>query len=123
MTRRRFPSQWFTPRRTAGFAAFLLHRVTAIALLFYLYLHLAVLSFLRAGPAGWDTFTGIMRSPLWTSAEIVLLAALAWHGLNGLRLTLMGLGLGLPHQKQLFWLALALTLLFTAGGGAIMLTR
>lgn len=110
-------SHWFEARpRPAGFLAFMLHRLSGIGLVAYLYLHLAVLDRLRDGPQAWDAFISLVRSPVFLFLDGILLFGLVFHGLNGLRLTLVGLGRGLPHQKTLFWIALALALLASALG-------
>jgi succinate dehydrogenase / fumarate reductase cytochrome b subunit len=108
---------WFDPRhRASGGWAFLLHRLSGLGLVFYLYLHLAVLNQLRAGPEGWDVFLALARSPLFLLLDGLLLAGVLIHGLNGLRLTLLGLGYGLRWQKPLFWVSLALAVALTVWG-------
>ena len=81
-------SRWFVLRsRPAGMLAFMLHRLTGIGLVFYLYLHLAVLSKLRGGPESWDSFLALVRSPWFLLLDGILLLGVLIHGLNGLRLT------------------------------------
>jgi succinate dehydrogenase/fumarate reductase cytochrome b subunit len=45
----------------------------------------------------------------------LLFGGVIFHGLNGLRLTLLSLGYVLRWQKKLFWLNLAVTLGLTIG--------
>ncbi len=102
-------SRWFEVRLgPGGFLAFMLHRLSGIGLVVYLYLHLAVLDRLRAGPQAWDGFIALVRSPVFLALDVVLLFGLVFHGLNGLRVVALGLGRGLRLQKALFWLALFL---------------
>ncbi len=100
--------------------AFMLHRLSGIGLVAYLYLHLAVLSRLRQGPQAWDGFLQLMRSPLVLFLDAVLLFGILIHGLNGLRLTLIGFGTLLRWQRVLFWSSLILAIALTILGRAAM---
>ncbi len=117
-------SQWFEFNRpSVGRLAFMVHRLTGIALAAYLFLHLAVLAQLQAGPSGWDGFVALAESPLFTLLDVILLAGVLFHGLNGLRMTLLGFGKALRWQGQLFWTALVVAIGFTAWGAVAMLQR
>jgi succinate dehydrogenase / fumarate reductase cytochrome b subunit len=95
--------RWFDFRsRRLGMIAYLLNRVTALGLVLYLYIHLAVLSLLTGGASAWDPFVQIVRSPLFLLLDVILLAGLLIHGLNGLRVALTGFGIGVRAQKPLF---------------------
>lgn len=95
--------RWFELRRARiGNYAYILNRVTGIGLVAYLLLHMVVLSLLAGGPAMWDPFVAIVRSPFFLFLDVVLLAGLLIHGLNGLRVALTGFGVGVRGQKPLF---------------------
>lgn len=103
--------QWLdVRRRQVGLWAYALNRVTGVGLVVYLYLHLGVLALLAQGPAGWDPFIAVARGPLFLTLDVVLLVGLLLHSLNGLRLTLTGLGLGVRLHKPLFIGLLLVTL-------------
>jgi succinate dehydrogenase / fumarate reductase cytochrome b subunit len=89
-------------RRGLGMWAYTLNRITGIGLVVYLYLHLCFLSLLLKGPSAWDSFVAVARSPFVLTLDLILLAGILIHGLNGLRLTLTGLGVGVGAQKALF---------------------
>ncbi len=89
-------------RRKAGMWAYALNRITGLGLVLYLYIHLAVLSLLAGGPAAWDPFIQVMRSPFFYTLDVILIAGWLIHGLNGLRVIITGVGLGLGAQKALF---------------------
>jgi len=93
----------------------MLHRVSGIALVLYLILHLIVISQLYGGPERWDTFLKLTQSPFFPVFDVLLFWGVIFHGLNGLRLTLLSLGYVLRWQKKLFWLNLAVTLGLTIG--------
>jgi len=95
--------RWFdVRRRRLGMWAYAINRITGIGLVVYLYLHLAVLSLLSRGPTAWDSFVSMARSPFYLSLDVILLAGILIHGLNGLRIALTGFDVGVRQQKMLF---------------------
>jgi len=88
--------------RRLGMVAYALNRLTGIGLVVYLYLHLAVLSLLAGGPDAWDSFVQLARSPAFLALDVILIAGWLIHGLNGIRVTLIGLGIGTRSQKAMF---------------------
>lgn len=104
--RRRGPAGWFDPRhRHLSGAAFALNRVAGLGITVYLALHLVILSQLARGPEAWDAFVALASSPAVLVFDVVLLAGLLVHGLNGIRVTLVGTGLVIGRQQAL-WIAL-----------------
>ncbi len=96
--------RWFDIRgRQAGTWAFVLNRITALGLTFYLYLHLIVLGKLAQGPEAYDEFIAMMQSPLYITGEFLVVAGGIIHGLNGIRVALNSFGLAVPYQKRLFY--------------------
>lgn len=101
--RRRGISGLTDPRgRRMGGLAFMLNRLTGLGVLLYLYLHLFVLSTLLRGAGAWDDFVAFATHPLVLTLDVILLAGLLIHGLNGIRVTLTGFGLVLSSQRALF---------------------
>ena len=102
-TRTKQAARWFDIRqRKAGMWAYALNRITGIGLVVYLYLHLGVLSMLMRGQSAWDAFVALARSPFYLTLDVILLAGILIHGLNGLRLAFTGLGFSVGAQKALF---------------------
>jgi succinate dehydrogenase / fumarate reductase, cytochrome b subunit len=96
-------ARWFDVRhRKLGMWAYALNRIAGIGLVVYLYLHLVILSTLSRGPGGWDAFVALARSPFFLSLDVILLAGILIHGLNGLRVALTGFDVGVKKQKALF---------------------
>ncbi len=91
------------PEGGTGHWAFSLNRFTALGLTFYLYLHLAVLSMLLGGEDAWHGFLELATTPLFLGLDVLLLFGLLFHGLNGLRVALVGSGIAVDRQKALFW--------------------
>ena len=97
------PVAWFDIRhRGLGHFAFSLNRITGLGLVFYLYLHLAVLSTLLRGADAWDSFVGVATEPFFLLLDVLLIFGLLAHGLNGLRLALVGSGRAVDHQKAFY---------------------
>jgi len=102
-TKVRRAGRWFdVRRRKLGMWAFALNRIACIGLVVYLYLHLVVLSTLSRGPGAWDAFISLVRQPYFLVLDVILLAGILIHGLNGLRVTLTGFDVGVKKQKALF---------------------
>ncbi len=101
--RRRGVMGWVDVRgRRLGGWAFILNRLTGLGVLFYLYLHLIVLSQLAVGPSAWDSLLrNWFLNPVFLLLDVVLLAGLVIHGLNGVRLALVGFGIVIDRQKAL----------------------
>jgi succinate dehydrogenase / fumarate reductase cytochrome b subunit len=103
---------WKYAWRYVGNVAFWIQRVTGVALVAYLILHVHTIHDLR-DPEKFDAALAMFGKPLFKLAEIGLLATVILHALNGIRLTMIDLGLGLTRQRQAFWY-------FAIGLGAIL---
>jgi succinate dehydrogenase hydrophobic anchor subunit len=60
---------------------------------------------------------GVARSPFVLTLDVILLAGILIHGLNGLRLAITGFGFSMGAQKALFIIVMligAITLLIAA---------
>jgi succinate dehydrogenase / fumarate reductase cytochrome b subunit len=88
--------------RYVGHLAFWIQRVTGVALLGYLIVHVHTIRDLK-NPATFDDALRTFGAPLFKLGEIALLATVILHALNGVRLTLVDLGVGLTRQRQMFW--------------------
>jgi succinate dehydrogenase cytochrome b subunit len=111
------PTAWFDVRRRgSGHIAFSLNRLTGLGLLFYLYLHLAVLSTLLRGEDAWDSFLGLATTPAFLGLDVLLLFGLLAHGLNGLRVALIGTGVAPDRQKALLWAVVIVGAIALLGG-------
>jgi succinate dehydrogenase / fumarate reductase cytochrome b subunit len=106
--------RWFDPRaREIGTLAFILNRLSALGLTFYLFLHLIVLGQLARGPNAYDDFLATIRNPLFISGELLVVIASFYHGLNGIRIALATFGNASPRQKQYFYITLAITVIIS----------
>ena len=104
--------RWFDPRgRTIGSYAFILNRITALGLTLYLFLHLVVLGQLSQGPTGYNAFLETIHNPVYIFAELLVVAAVFIHGLNGVRIILTSFGIGVPQQRQQFVVLMVIALI------------
>lgn len=96
--------KWFDVRRRGlGMWAYALNRITGLGLVLYLIIHLFVLSLLAQGEAGWDNFIALASTPFFLLLDVVLLAGILIHGLNGLRISLLALSIGVHQHKAIFY--------------------
>ncbi len=87
-----------------GMWAYVLHRITGLVLVFYLLMHIMVISSaMMGGKSAFDALLGILQTPFWVVMDLGLVAVVLFHGLNGIRLLLFDLGVGVRSQKMLFW--------------------
>ncbi len=92
---------------TIGMWAWVLHRLTGLGLVLYLLIHIVLmgLSLLRGEEAFDAALSVLMGSRFFGLLETLLLAAVLYHGFNGIRILLfdMGLGIDVRAQKIIFW--------------------
>ena len=87
----------------SGMVAWTLQRVTGVLLLLYLFLHVHTIGKLSQGPEAFNDAIATFRSPIFKCLEIGLLGVVVLHAFNGIRITIVDLGLGGGKQRQLFW--------------------
>jgi succinate dehydrogenase / fumarate reductase, cytochrome b subunit len=97
----------------SGMVAWTIQRVTGILLLFYLFLHVHTVSKLSQGPAAFNQAMATFNNPFFKLLEIGLFGIVVLHALNGIRITLVDLGLAIGKQRQMFWI-------ITLGLGALV---
>jgi succinate dehydrogenase / fumarate reductase cytochrome b subunit len=91
-----------------GMWAWLLHRITGIGLVFYILLHTILMaSSLISGKERFDaTLSVLMGEPVFEVLDLMLLGAVLYHGLNGIRILLfdVGVGISIKSQRNIFWI-------------------
>lgn len=107
---RRRVTAWMTPRwRDPGWYAFVLNRFTGLILVLYLLAHFVVLSRLTAGSEGWNDLLGLFGSRPFLVGDVLLVAAVIFHGLNGLRVIMLTLGRETRRSGLMFGVVLVVS--------------
>lgn len=108
-----------------------LHRITGLGILAYFFAHIIVTTMRIRGAEVWDSLMGAFGTPLAKTGEFLVFAAFAFHALNGIRLVLteLGLGMGRPmlpvypyknsmrRQRPVFIVVMILAVIVVAIGG------
>ena len=90
-----------------GMWAWILFRISGLVLVFYLFVHLYVISQGRiGGPEALDNLFEFFDKPLLVFLDLMLVAAVLYHALNGVRIILMDLGVGVHRHKAIFWVCM-----------------
>ena len=97
-----------------GNVAFVLHRITGLALVLYLFMHLYTLWALREGSEAFNKSMKAYSGTIGHIIEYLLLVCVLVHMVNGLRLLAVELLGASRRQKQLLWWGLFLVLLISA---------
>lgn len=99
-----------------GMLAWMLHRLTGLALVGYLVVHIWGLKAIT-NPEAYNALIASYHAPIFKVGEFLLLGAVVYHSLNGMRIVLIDFVGWSPNQKKLFWtLGAIAALLFGLGG-------
>jgi len=106
-----------------GTFAWILHRLAGLGLIFYLLLHIWVIGHLSGGKESFDGIMHLFGSPLFKFLEIGLVGVIFYHMFNGLRVTIIDMGVLVEKQKMLFALTVMVWLACWGGAAAFMVSR
>lgn len=80
------------------------HRITGVAIFFFLLVHVLDTSLVRVSPGAYDAVMETYKNPLMALGELGLVAAIMFHAFNGLRLILVDFWKqGPKYHRQLLW--------------------
>ena len=98
-------------RGREGQWAFVLHRLSGVALALYLMLHVLDISLVMYGPDGpFNAFLAFYHQWPFRIGLILIMAAVVYHAFNGLRIILMDLtSWGTKYHRQLWYGVLGAT--------------
>lgn len=108
-------------RPSVGFVAWLLMRISGVAILVFLVLHIWGLQHMLSGPDEFNKYIKLYDWPIFHIGETLLLAALIFHGFNGLRIIVIDFGTGWQEQKVLFWIIVGIGAVIFAAGAVPLL--
>lgn len=113
---------YFRYRGQSGQWAQLFHRLTGLGIAGFLLLHILDTSLIGFGREVYDNFTQIYHNPVVRFLEIVLVGAVVFHSVNGLRVIMIDFSdRATLRQKELFLAALAVFVILTVPAGVYMM--
>ncbi|MCH8023969.1 MAG: succinate dehydrogenase, cytochrome b556 subunit [Candidatus Marinimicrobia bacterium] len=71
-----------------GMLSWLLHKVTGVSIVGFLIFHIWGMSQMSKGPEAFNAVIETYKTPLFRVGEVLLLGAILFHGINGMRLIL-----------------------------------
>jgi succinate dehydrogenase / fumarate reductase cytochrome b subunit len=113
-------------RGREGQWTWVLHRISGVAILFFLFAHVADQALLNVSPEAYDRVMDTYRNPVVGLLEIGLAVLVTYHALNGLRIVLFDFwSKGIAYQRRMLivqtvlFLALAIPPVIVIGGNII----
>jgi len=103
-------------RGREGMWSWVLHRITGVAIFFFLLVHVLDTSLVRISPEAYNSVINEYKTPILGLGELALVAAIGFHALNGLRIILIDFwAWGTRHQRLLFWIVIVLWIVLLGG--------
>ncbi len=103
-------------RGNEGMWSWVLHRITGVAIYFFLLVHILDTALVRVSPEAYNAVINQYKTPLMGLGEIGLVAAIGLHALNGLRIILIDFwSVGTKHQKLMFYVVIGLWVVLLIG--------
>lgn len=96
-------------RGREGMWSWVLHRITGVAIFFFLLVHVLDTSLVRVSPEAYNAVIGTYQTPIMGLGEVALVGAIVFHAFNGIRIILVDFWTwATRHQKLLFYVVVVL---------------
>ncbi len=103
-------------RGNEGMWSWVLHRITGVAIFFFLLVHVLDTALIRVSPEAYNAVMSTYKTPIMGLGEAALVAAIVFHAYNGLRIILVDYwSKGAKYHKTMFWIVIALWVVTMAG--------
>ena len=103
-------------RGKVGMWSWVLHRITGVAIFFFLLVHVLDTSLVRIDPEAYNGVMATYKTVIIGIGELGLVAAILYHSLNGVRIILIDFWRkGAKYQNVMFWVVVGLALVLFAG--------
>ena len=103
-------------RGYTGMWSWVLHRITGVAIFFFLLVHILDTALVRVSPEAYNAVISTYKTPIMGLGEIGLVGAILFHALNGLRIILVDFwSKGVKYQRTMFWVVIGLWVVLMAG--------
>lgn len=118
-TRKRRPPRTLY-RGDPGMWSWVLHRISGATIFFFLFVHVLDAAMLRVSPQTYNAVIHDYQTPVVGLMEYGLVAAVLFHGLNGIRVILIDFwSEGPRYQRLMFWLVGVVFLLLMVPAGVV----
>ena len=105
-----------------GMWSWVAHRITGVAVFFFLLVHVLDTALVRVSPDVYDAVIATYKTPIVNLLEVGLVGAVLYHALNGLRIILVDFWAPGPrHQKAMFRAIVIVWVLLMVPGAYFML--
>lgn len=105
-----------------GMWTWVLHRVTGVAVFFFLLVHVLDTALVRVSPEAYDAVIATYKTPIVNLLEVGLVGAVLFHALNGVRVVLVDFwSKGPRYQRQMTWTVATVWVLLMVPGTIRML--
>ena len=102
-------------RGKVGMWSWVLHRITGVAIFFFLLVHVLDTALVRLSPEAYNAVINTYKTPLIGIAELGLVAAVLYHSLNGVRIVLIDFWRkGVKYQNIMFWIVVSIAFIVFA---------
>jgi succinate dehydrogenase / fumarate reductase cytochrome b subunit len=96
-------------RGREGMWSWVLHRITGVAIFFFLLVHVLDTALVRVSPEAYNAVIGTYQTPIMGLGEVGLVGAIVFHAFNGLRIILIDFwSKGTRYQRVMFYVVIGL---------------
>ncbi|ASW97123.1 succinate dehydrogenase, cytochrome b556 subunit [Mycobacterium intracellulare] len=107
-------------RGDPGMWSWVLHRISGATIFFFLFVHVLDAAMLRVSPQTYNAVIHDYQMPIVGLMEYGLIAAVLFHGLNGIRVILIDFwSEGPRYQRLMFWVVGVVFLLLMVPAGVV----
>ncbi len=111
-------------RGKVGMWSWVFHRISGVGIFFFLLVHILDTALVRVSPEAYNAVIAVYKTPIIGVAELGLVAAILFHGLNGLRVIAVDFwSKGIKFQAAMFWAVMAITIVLVAAFTPMHLAR
>ncbi len=98
-----------------GMWSWVLHRITGVAIFFFLLVHILDTALIRVSPEAYNAVIGTYKNPIMGLGEVALVGAIVFHAFNGVRIILIDFwSRGAKYQRLLLWIVVILWVVLLA---------
>ena len=96
-------------RGREGMWSWVLHRITGVAIFFFLLVHILDTALVRVSPEAYNAVIHTYQTPIMGLGEVALVGAIVFHAFNGVRIILVDFwSWATRNQKVLFYVVVVL---------------